>query len=131
MPEHYNLISWNVNGLRAAMKKGFLDLLLGHEFDIVCVQETKASEDKLPREVKNIPGYYNYFVSAERNGYSGVGTLSKKKNLNLKKGMGIKVFDRESRFLRTDYDDFVLLNIYFPNGKAGLRVKEEIQRIFI
>lgn len=85
MPEHYNLISWNVNGLRAAMKKGFLDLLLGHEFDIVCVQETKASEDKLPREVKNIPGYYNYFVSAERNGYSGVGTLSKKKTLTSKK----------------------------------------------
>lgn len=76
MPEHYNLISWNVNGLRAAMKKGFLDLLLEQKFDVICIQETKASQDKLPREVKNIPGYYNYFVSAERNGYSGVGTFS-------------------------------------------------------
>jgi exodeoxyribonuclease-3 len=119
MPEHYNLISWNVNGLRAAVKKGFLDLLLEHRFDIVCVQETKASQDKLPREVKNIPGYYNYFVSAEQNGYSGVGTFSKKKPIKLEKGMGIETFDREGRFLRTDYEDFILLNIYFPNGKAS------------
>ncbi len=119
MPEHYNLISWNVNGLRAAVKKGFLDLLLEHRFDIVCVQETKVSQDKLPREVKNIQGYYNYFVSAEQNGYSGVGTFSKNKPIKLEKGMGIEVFDREGRFLRTDYEDFVLLNIYFPNGKAS------------
>ncbi|AKB77920.1 Exodeoxyribonuclease III [Methanosarcina horonobensis HB-1 = JCM 15518] len=119
MPEKYNLISWNVNGLRAAVKKGFLDLLLEHRFDVVCIQETKASQDKLPREVKNIPGYYNYFVSAEQNGYSGVGTFSKKKPLNIEKGMGSEIFDREGRFLRTDYEDFVLMNIYFPNGKAS------------
>ena len=62
MSGHYNLVSWNVNGLRAAVKKGFLELLLEQKFDAVCVQETKASFDKLPREVKNIPGYYNYFV---------------------------------------------------------------------
>jgi exodeoxyribonuclease-3 len=119
MPDNYNLISWNVNGLRAASKKGFLDLLLGQKFDIVCIQETKVSPNKLPREVKNIPGYYNYFVSAERNGYSGVGTLSKKKPLNVETGMGIEKFDREGRFLRIDYGDFILMNIYFPNGKAS------------
>ena len=119
MPEHYNLISWNVNGLRAAMKKGFLDLLLEQKFDVICIQETKASLDKLPREAKNIPGYYNYFVSAERSGYSGVGTFLKEKPLKVETGMGIEEFDREGRFLRIDYEDFTLMNIYFPNGKAS------------
>jgi exodeoxyribonuclease-3 len=119
MSGHYNLISWNVNGLRAAVKKGFLELLLEQKFDTVCIQETKASSDKLPREVKNIPGYYNYFVSAEQNGYSGVGVFSKRKPLNVETGMGIEKFDREGRFLRVDYDDFILMNIYFPNGKAS------------
>lgn len=119
MPEHYNLISWNVNGLRAAMKKGFLDLLLEQKFDVICVQETKASLDKLPREAKNIPGYYNYFVSAERSGYSGVGTFLKEKPLKVETGMGIEEFDREGRFLRIDYNNFTLMNIYFPNGKAS------------
>ena len=87
MSGHYNLISWNVNGLRAAMKKGFLELLLEQKFDVVCIQETKVSPDKLPREAKNIPGYYNYFVSAEQNGYSGVGLFSRKKPLKLETGM--------------------------------------------
>ncbi|AKB75179.1 Exodeoxyribonuclease III [Methanosarcina lacustris Z-7289] len=119
MSEHYNLISWNVNGLRAAIKKGFLDLLLEQKFDVICVQETKASLDKLPREAKNIPGYYNYFVSAERSGYSGVGTFLKEKPLKVETGMGIEEFDREGRFLRIDYNNFTLMNIYFPNGKAS------------
>ncbi|MDD3248494.1 MAG: exodeoxyribonuclease III [Methanosarcina sp.] len=119
MPEHYNLISWNVNGLRAAMKKGFLNLLLEQKFDVICIQETKASLEKLPREAKNIPGYYNYFVSAERSGYSGVGTFLKEKPLKVETGMGIEEFDREGRFLRIDYEDFTLMNIYFPNGKAS------------
>lgn len=118
MSGHYNLVSWNINGLRAAVKKGFLDLLLEKKFDAVCIQETKASPDKLQREVKNIPGYYNYFVSAEKNGYSGVGVFSKKKPMNVETGMGIEKFDREGRFVRIDYDDFTLMNIYFPNGKA-------------
>ena len=119
MSGHYNLVSWNVNGLRAAIKKGFLELLLEQKFDIVCIQETKASPDKLPREAKNIPGYYNYFVSAEQNGYSGVGIFSKKKPLNIETGMEIEKFDREGRFLRADYEDFTLMNIYFPNGKMS------------
>ncbi|MFZ2498690.1 exodeoxyribonuclease III [Methanosarcina sp.] len=119
MSGHYNLVSWNVNGIRAALKKGFLALLLEQKFDNVCIQETKASPDKLPREAKNIPGYYNYFVSAEKKGYSGVGIFSKRKPLNVKNGMGIEKFDREGRFLRVDYEDFTLMNIYFPNGKAS------------
>jgi exodeoxyribonuclease-3 len=101
------------------MKKGFLDLLLEQKFDVICIQETKASLDKLPREAKNIPGYYNYFVSAERSGYSGVGTFLKEKPLKVETGMGIEEFDREGRFLRIDYNNFTLMNIYFPNGKAS------------
>ena len=119
MPSHYNLVSWNVNGLRAAVKKNFLDLLLEQKFDAVCIQEIKASNDKLPREVKNISGYFKYFVSAEQKGYSGVGIFSKRKPLNVETGMGIEKFDKEGRFLRVDYDDFTLMNIYFPNGKAS------------
>lgn len=119
MSGHYNLVSWNVNGIRSALKKGFLALLLEQKFDNVCIQETKASPDKLPREAKNIPGYYNYFVSAEKKGYSGVGIFSKRKPLNVENGMGIEKFDREGRFLRVDYEDFTLMNIYFPNGKAS------------
>ncbi|WP_341536959.1 exodeoxyribonuclease III [Methanosarcina barkeri] len=94
--------------------------MLEQKFDIVCIQETKVSPDKLPREAKNIPGYYNYFVSAEKNGYSGVGLFSRKKPLKLENGMGIEKFDREGRFLRADFEDFILMNIYFPNGKASL-----------
>lgn len=119
MPGYYNIISWNVNGLRASMRNGFLELLLAQKFDIICVQETKVSPDKLPREIKNIPAYHNYFFSAERKGYSGVGIFSKEKPLYVEKGMGRKEFDMEGRFLRVDYKDFILMNIYFPNGKAS------------
>ena len=77
-------------------------------------RKLKLLSDKLPREVKNIPGYYNYFVSAEQNGYSGVGIFSKKKPLNVETGMGIEKFDREGRFLRVDYDDFILNEYLLP-----------------
>ncbi len=77
MYSHYNLVSWNVNDIRAAVKKKFLDFLLDQKFDAICIQETKASPDKLPREVKNISGYFKYFVSAEQRSYSGVGIFSK------------------------------------------------------
>jgi len=90
--------------------------LLEQKFDAVCIKEIKAANDKLPREVKNISGYFKYFVSAEQKGYSGVGIFSKRKPLNVETGMGIEKFDKEGRFLRVDYDDFTLMNIYFPNG---------------
>lgn len=119
MPNNYNIISWNINGLRASLNKGFLELLLAQKFDIICVQETKVSPDKIPREIKNLPVYHTYFVSAERKGYSGVGVFSKEKPLSVITEIGIEKFDREGRFLRVDYRDFILMNIYFPNGKAS------------
>lgn len=113
------LISWNVNGIRAAHRKGFIDWLIEEEGDIVSVQETKAHIDQLPRKLINIPGYNSYFSSAQRKGYSGVGTYTKLKPNQVINGMGIKKFDIEGRLIRLDYDDFTLLNIYYPNGGSG------------
>ena len=96
-----------------------MSFLLEQKFDIIGIQETKASPDKLPREVINIPCYHNYFVSAKRKGHSGFGLFPREKPLNIETGMGIEDFDSEGRFVRPDYEDFILMNIYFPNGKAS------------
>ncbi len=117
--DEIKLISWNVNGIRAAHRKGFIDWLIEEEGDIVSVQETKAHIDQLPRKLINIPGYTSYFSSARRKGYSGVGTYTKLKPNQVINGMGIKKFDIEGRLIRLDYDDFTLLNIYYPNGGSG------------
>ena len=117
--DEIKLISWNVNGIRAAHRKGFIDWLIEEDGDIVSVQETKAHIDQLPRKLINIPGYTSYFSSARRKGYSGVGTYTKLKPNQVINGMGIKKFDIEGRLIRLDYDDFTLLNIYYPNGGSG------------
>ncbi|WP_424358568.1 exodeoxyribonuclease III [Methanocella sp. MCL-LM] len=113
------ILSWNVNGLRAILKKGFIDFLQEKNPDILCLQETKASEDQLPPEIRTAWGYHVYFASGEKKGYSGVAILSKVKPLSVSAGFGIEEFDREGRVLVADYGSFVLLNIYFPNGKAS------------
>lgn len=118
------LLSWNVNGLRAIMKKGFLGWLLREKPDILCVQETKAQEHQIPQELRNLSGYTTYFVSAERKGYSGVGLFTRNSPEKVFTEMGVTRFDSEGRFLRADYADFTLFNIYFPNGKAS---KERLQ----
>ncbi len=113
------ILSWNVNGLRAVLKKGFVDFLQEKKPDILCLQETKASEDQLPPEIRTAWGYHVYFASGEKKGYSGVAILSKEKPLSVAAGFGVQEFDREGRVLVADYGAFVLLNIYFPNGKAS------------
>jgi exodeoxyribonuclease-3 len=113
------ILSWNVNGLRAAYRKGFLDWFLREKPDILCIQETKAQEEQLPDEIKNVGGYYTYFSSADRKGYSGVGLFTKEKPENIKRGFGIEKFDNEGRIFIADYKRFSLFNIYFPNGKAS------------
>jgi exodeoxyribonuclease-3 len=113
------LISWNVNGIRAIQKKGFLDWFKKENPDILCIQETKAHPDQLDEELKNVPGYESYFSSAEKKGYSGVVTYTKLKPKNVSNGIGIKRFDSEGRFIITEFDEFTLFNIYFPNGKAS------------
>mgnify|MGYP001047682359 CR=1 FL=1 len=113
------IISWNVNGIRAAHKKGFLEWLDQESPDIMCVQETKASEDQLPDALKAIPGYTSYFISAEKKGYSGVAVFTKAKPEQVTSSFPAESFSKEGRVLAVDYGEFVLLNVYFPNGKSS------------
>ena len=113
------LISWNVNGLRACVKKGFLEFLDASDADVVCLQEVKAMVGQVGKETASPEGYHAVWNSAERKGYSGVATFSKKKPKAVHLGMGIERFDVEGRILRLEFPDFDLLNIYFPNGTSG------------
>lgn len=114
------LVSWNVNGLRAVAKKGFLGYLYEASPDILGLQETKAQAEQLPEEVRNPKGYFSYFSHSKgRKGYSGVAIYTKEEPNKVEYGIGIPRFDDEGRILIGHYDDFVLLNVYFPNGGGG------------
>lgn len=113
------IISWNVNGIRACQKKGFLDWLLKEDADIVGIQEIKAKPEQLPPELKFYPGYHIYFNPAERPGYSGVALYSKTEPISVSYGFGIERFDREGRVIVAEYPEFTFINIYFPNGKQS------------
>ncbi|MBD3166122.1 exodeoxyribonuclease III [bacterium] len=113
------LLSWNVNGYRAAWKKGFKEWLAKENPDIVCLQETKAWEEQLTKEQREPLGYHSAFSKPERKGYSGVGTFSKKPPARIEFGYDIPRFDSEGRVLLTDHGSFLLANIYFPNGKKN------------
>ncbi len=113
------LLSWNVNGIRASYKKGLLDWFKKENPYMLCLQETKAHPDQLVEELKNVDGYKSYFSSAEKKGYSGVVTYTKLKTINVQQGLGIKKFDSEGRFIITEFEEFILFNVYFPNGKAS------------
>jgi exodeoxyribonuclease-3 len=114
------IVSWNVNGLRAAEKKGFVDILNRFSADIFCVQETKANKDQLNDELINPKGYQSFFASAEKKGYSGVACWSKAEPDNVITGMGLPEFDSEGRTLTLEYDDFFVVNAYFPNAQPQL-----------
>jgi exodeoxyribonuclease-3 len=113
------LISWNINGIRAAYKKGLYEWLIKEKPDILCVQEIKALPDQIPTILKNNPEYFVYINSANRKGYSGVATFTKQKPKNVITNFGIDKFDIEGRIMITEVPNFVLLNIYFPNGKKN------------
>jgi len=128
------LISWNVNGLRAIHKKGFLDWFKAVQPDILALQEIKAEESQLPLELVHPEGYHSYFSPAERKGYSGVALYSRAKPFPVECRLGIEKFDTEGRVLIADYDDFILFNIYFPNGQMSaerLRYKLEFYDAFL
>jgi len=110
------IVSWNVNGLRSVMDKGFLDWLRTEDPDIICLQEIKIGETLIPQEFKEIDGYYAYFNSAVKPGYSGVAVYSKIKPNTVETKLGIQRFDDEGRCLKLTFDDFVLFNFYIPNG---------------
>ena len=111
------LISWNVNGIRAVHKKGFLEWLEDTDPDILCLQETKAHVDQLSNEILEGHGYHIYWHSGERRGYSGVATYCKEEPLFVQEGLGMDKYDREGRVLITEHPNFLLYNIYFPNGQ--------------
>ena len=111
------LISWNVNGLRAAMKKGFIESMTALDSDIICLQETKMEQGQA--EV-DLTGYHEYWHSAEKKGYSGTAVFTREKPLSATYGMGIPEHDREGRIITLRYPAFTLVNVYTPNSKRGL-----------
>ena len=115
------LVSWNVNGLRAVEKKGFVDVVKGLGADIFAVQETRVQSEQLSDELKNINGYSSYFAQAKKKGYSGVGVYTKKKPLRVTVGIGVEQFDDEGRVITLEFADFFLINAYFPNAQHELK----------
>jgi exodeoxyribonuclease III len=111
------LISWNVNGIRAVLKKGFRDFLAAEDADVVCVQETKAHPDNVEAMW---PGYEAHWNWGEKKGYSGVLTLTKEKPLSVARGIALVEHDREGRVLTTEFSDFFLVNVYVPNSQREL-----------
>ncbi|MGC8505115.1 MAG: exodeoxyribonuclease III [Thermoplasmata archaeon] len=114
-----SITSWNVNGIRAALKNGLLETLKKIDADIVCLQEVKADESTLPEEIRNL-GYSMFINPAEKKGYSGTLTLSRSAPLSVVKGMGSKKFDSEGRVLALEFQNFWVINAYFPNSQRGL-----------
>mgnify|MGYP001087446064 FL=1 len=121
------LYSWNVNGVRAATKKGLFDWLEHEAPDVLCIQETKAHVDQLTSEILVDHGYHAYWHSGVKRGYSGVATLCKEEPYFVQEGLGIDKYDAEGRVLITEHDGFLLYNIYFPNGqKDDIRLKYKL-----
>jgi exodeoxyribonuclease-3 len=133
------IISWNVNGLRANVKKGGFDWLLNEKPDIFCLQETKAHPEQLEEGVRNPEGYLSYFDHSKvKKGYSGVAVYIKlkveSKKLKVEYGLGVEKLDQEGRFIAVYFDNFVLINCYFPNGGGGperLKFKMEYYDAFL
>lgn len=112
------IISWNVNGIRACVKKGFFDFLKDENPDIICLQETKANKEQLDF---NADGYFEYYNSAEKKGYSGTAIYSKIEPISVKYGIDIDEHATEGRVITAEYDDFYLVCVYIPNAQDGLR----------
>lgn len=118
-----NIISYNVNGIRAALKKGFIDWLKAANPDVLCIQETKAQKEQLDLSVFEEIGFkYNYWFSAQKKGYSGVAVFCKKEPNHVEYGTGIETMDFEGRNLRVDYDDVSIMSLYLPSGTNDARL---------
>lgn len=120
MTKRIKLISWNVNGLRAVLKKDFFKSFDSLDADIFCVQETKLQEDQLPEEAVDHKNYKSHWsFSTIKKGYSGVGIWTRVEPRSVGYGIGIKEYDQEGRIVELDFGDFILFNIYFPNGQMS------------
>lgn len=111
------LISWNVNGLRACVGKGFLDFFREQDADIFCIQETKLQEGQIDLE---LPGYFQYWNYAEKKGYSGTAMFAKRKPLSVFYGIGQEEHDHEGRVITLEYEDFYIITVYTPNSQEQL-----------
>lgn len=111
------LVSWNVNGLRACVGKGFLEYFKEIDADIFCIQETKLQEGQISLELENYQQYWNYAV---KKGYSGTAVFTKKKPLSVKYGVGIEEHEQEGRVITLEFEEFYLVNVYTPNSQRGL-----------
>ena len=112
------LISWNVNGIRACIQKGFLDIFNELDADIFCIQESKLSEGQLELD---IPGYYQYWNYAKKKGYSGTAVFAKKEPVKVTYGLGIEEHDNEGRVITLEYEEFYLVTVYTPNSQTELK----------
>ncbi|MGY5881999.1 MAG: exodeoxyribonuclease III [Candidatus Thorarchaeota archaeon] len=115
------IVSWNVNGINASIKKGLLEFLKDEKADVYCFQETKSSPERVDTSFLEFDGYHQYWHSAEKKGYSGTLTLSRKEPLSVTRGIDKKGFDTEGRALTVEYDEFYLINTYFPNAARELK----------
>jgi exodeoxyribonuclease-3 len=111
------LISWNVNGLRAVMGKGFMDSFNGLDADVFCLQETKLSAGQLDLD---LPGYHQYWNYAEKKGYSGTALFTKQEPLSVTYGIGVEEHDHEGRVITAEFEDFYLVTVYVPNSQREL-----------
>lgn len=135
MAKTYKILSWNVNGLRALLRKGFFDWVDREKPDILCLQETKADPGQLPAGAVDYKPYRSFWDSSSvKKGYSGVATYSRIQPLRVETGLGDERFDREGRVVMTEFPEFVLFNVYFPNGKKDserLNFKLEFYEAFL
>lgn len=111
------LVSWNVNGLRACVGKGFFEFLAAENPDMMCLQETKLQPEQAPQ----VDGYREYWCSAEKKGYSGTALFTKSEPLSVSFGLGIEEHDHEGRVITAEYEDFYLVTVYTPNSQDGLK----------
>ncbi|MGB0317183.1 MAG: exodeoxyribonuclease III, partial [Flavobacteriaceae bacterium] len=121
------LLSYNVNGIRAALGKGFASWLKATEADVICIQEIKALESQIDTTVFDKLGYHHYWFSAQKKGYSGVAILCKKKPTNIVYGSGIEHMDFEGRILRIDFDAVSIMSLYLPSGTNTARLDYKFQ----
>jgi len=124
------IVSYNVNGIRAAKRKGMLDWLYDNDPDIIGFQEIKARPEDLDKGLLEPRGYKSYWYSAEKKGYSGVAIYAKKEPLHVEYGCGIEKYDREGRIIRIDYADFSFLNVYIPSGSSG-EERQNFKEVFL
>lgn len=116
----YSLVSWNVNGIRASIKKGFEESLNKLQADVVCLQETKAQDDQVAEALQHINGYHLFSNSAVKKGYSGTAILTKHEPHEVKVDIGIEHHDQEGRVITAEYDQFYLTTVYVPNSSRDL-----------